>query len=384
MCTECVGEPVVSRRYLGRVAGAAGLAVLAAGLGPSGSAVAAEQPTVPAGVRVAGQDIAAQILPRELWAEGREPRGSLEGEQVEFLLVHHTAEPGNGYREGDVPRLLRGIYDFHTGGSKGWPDVAYNFFVDAFGRIWEGRTGSIEGPVRGSATGGNQGWSQLCCFLGNFDAELPTPAAQSAMVALLAWLAERYEVDTSPGATVQVTSLGSNRWPAGETMAVPTIAAHRDTSMTSCPGEACFGWVRDTLPLLVTAQWLSAATVAADAPPAEVSGATTVPTAQEAPSTTSPVTTSPVTTSTVTTAPPQATVPVASSGGGPSRAHGAGDGTETAQAAGSRSTGGGAWPLAGVVLACAAGLAGAARVATRRHPAPLGDPEIGEDPGIQR
>ncbi len=55
----------------------------------------------------------------------------------------------------------------HTGPDKGWPDIAYNFMVDRFGQIFEARAGSLAGPVAGSATGGNQGFSQLCCFLGH-------------------------------------------------------------------------------------------------------------------------------------------------------------------------------------------------------------------------
>lgn len=194
------------------------------------------------------------ILPRSTWAEGRVPKGPVPAEEVKFLIVHHTAEPGNGYEESDVPRLLRGIFDYHTGGAKGWPDIAYNFFVDSSGRIWEGRTGSVAGPVAGSATGGNQGFSQLCCFLGDHSATPPTLAAQDSMVALLAWLADRYGVDTAPGATVRFVSKGSNRWPAGESVTAPTIAAHTDMSTTECPGAACIPLVRVAFPAAVQAR----------------------------------------------------------------------------------------------------------------------------------
>lgn len=258
MCEDCSGKRGSPRRSPGRqgglsrrhfvVAGATGLASMAA-FGSRSSA----SPMSPGVVHQ------PEILPRNMWAQGRAPKGEIPAEEPRFLLVHHTAEPGNGYAAADVPGLLQGIFDYHTGSAKGWPDVAYNFFIDRDGRIWEGRQGSLAGPVRGSATGGNQGWSQLCCFLGNFEAELPSEAAQRSMVTLLAWLADRYAIDTSPGATVTLESLGSNRWPAGETITTPTIAGHRDMSMTTCPGDAAYAWVTGALPEAVNALRLAQA-----------------------------------------------------------------------------------------------------------------------------
>jgi hypothetical protein len=57
-------------------------------------------------------------------------------------------------------------------------------------------------------------------------------------VKVLAWLADRYQIDTSPGANVSFVSRGSQRWAAGATVTSATIAAHRDMSYTSCPGDA--------------------------------------------------------------------------------------------------------------------------------------------------
>lgn len=215
----------------------------------------------------------------------------MPAEDVRFLLVHHTSEPGSNYQPDGVVNLLRNIYAFHTGPSKGWPDVAYNFFVDKFGTIYEGRTGSLAGAVRGSATGGNQGYSQLCCFVGDFSAAPPPPPALEAMYSLLAWLADRYRVETTPGSSITFTSLGSNKWPSGSTVTVPTIAGHRDVSQTDCPGEACYALVRSTFPREVTAR----RSPTAPTPPSPAPQ-TTAP----APVTAAPATTSP----TETTAPP--------------------------------------------------------------------------------
>lgn len=140
------------------------------------------------------------IHPRADWATGRPAKKRLAREDVRFLLVHHTQTP-NVERPASIPGRLRGMYDFHTG-EKGWPDLAYNFLVDPFGGIWEGRTGSLAGPVRGDATGGSQGYAQLCCFIGDHTSTPPTPEAMAAMGSLLGWLASRYAVDLAPGRRV--------------------------------------------------------------------------------------------------------------------------------------------------------------------------------------
>ncbi|MEJ7764857.1 MAG: N-acetylmuramoyl-L-alanine amidase, partial [Acidimicrobiales bacterium] len=171
------------------------------------------------------------VLPRSTWGANLPPTGPLSeelGGDVRFLLVHHTLTP-NTDAEGDVVRRLRGIYGYHTG-TKGWPDIAYNFLVDRFGRVWEGRAGSLNGPVKGDATGGSQGFALLCCFIGDHTTAAPSAAAQAAMGRLLGALAARYGIDVSPDATTTFVSRGSNRYPAGATVTAQTISGHRDMS----------------------------------------------------------------------------------------------------------------------------------------------------------
>lgn len=118
---------------------------------------------------------------------------------MRFLLVHHTASR-NGYRQQDVPALLRGFFSFHTGPDKVWPDLAYNFLVDEHGGVWDRRAGSLAGPVRPSATGGSQGFAVLGCYIGDLAVAAPRPPARASMLRLLAWLADTYGIDTAPGA----------------------------------------------------------------------------------------------------------------------------------------------------------------------------------------
>jgi hypothetical protein len=261
------------------------------------------RPLVRPAAAAAEEGLAPAIRGREEWAAGLAPTGPLEPEpDVRFLLVHHSAS-ANGYGADAVAPEIRSFYRLHT--AKGWPDVAYNFFVDRFGGIWEARQGSLAGPVKGDATGGSQGHALLCCFIGDHRTSGPTPEAEAAMVELLAFLAQRHGID--PLAKVSFISRGSNRWPAGTEVTTDTIAAHREMSRTACPGDAGYAFVKGPLPRRVAerlggpapATVTSAPASATTSPP---STATTVP---------APITTTTAAAPTTTAAPPPTTSRVA-------------------------------------------------------------------------
>ena len=192
-----------------------------------------------------------EVHHRSEWATNRPPRGKPVEEDVRFLLVHHSASR-NGHTSADAPAILRSFYDFHTGPERGWTDIAYNFLIDAGGGVWEGRAGSLDGPVAGDATGGNQGFSQLVCVIGDYNTAQPTQPSLSTLVALLAWLADRYRLDTDPTSQVTFTSRGSNVWPSGSSVITPTITGHRSMSRTSCPGANLTSYVEGDLMADVT------------------------------------------------------------------------------------------------------------------------------------
>jgi N-acetylmuramoyl-L-alanine amidase len=240
-------------------------ALFAAGPGISGRAEAAEvkirsktcssEAKAPVASTKALADIFAShslsVHPRADWGAKLPARGTLAAETPRFLLVHHTAS-SNSYGEAAVADQIRGFYNFHTGKEKGWSDVAYNFFVDRFGGVWEARSGSLAGPVQGDATGGNQGFSQLVCLIGDFTTQRPSVPALNALARVLASLGEKYGIDTAPGTTTSFVSRKSNRWKAGVCVETPTISGHLEMSQTSCPGDALFSIVRDELPTMVT------------------------------------------------------------------------------------------------------------------------------------
>ncbi len=185
---------------------------------------------------LAGVEVAPglSIHPRNDWGADLPPKAAIAPETVKFLLVHHTASSNN---VPDPRAVIRQTYAFHTGPDKRWPDICYHFMIGPDGSIWETRAGSLAGPVVADATGGNQGYAQLVCLIGDFSTQAPTPAAQDSLMRMLIHLADRYDVDTDPSATTTFVSRGSDKFRSGTAVSTPTISGHRDVTYTACPGD---------------------------------------------------------------------------------------------------------------------------------------------------
>ncbi len=236
MC-DCQSTRVVTRREAIVGSLVAGSTIAAAGVFATGvfasRVEAAVVPAMPPVEVLPG----LSIYPRDAWGAALPPKGPIEVETPQFLLVHHTAS-SNSYSS--AAALIQATYSFHTSSAKRWSDVCYEFFIGREGDVWEGRAGALTGPVVADATGGSQGFAQLICLLGDFTSQLPTEAAQASLAKVLAWLGGRYSIDISPGATTSFVSRGSQRWSAGTAVTTSTIAGHRDMSYTACPGDAFY------------------------------------------------------------------------------------------------------------------------------------------------
>ena len=157
---------------------------------------------------------------------------------VKVGFVHHTDGP-NDYTSAQVPSLIRGIYAYHVK-TNGWCDVGYNFLVDRFGRVWEGRYGGIDRPVIGAHTGGHNTNSFGASLLGTYTSTAPSAAMLGAVERLFAWKLGLHHAD--PLGTAQLTSAGggTSRYPAGTTTTFDVISGHRDAGFTACPGDAAY------------------------------------------------------------------------------------------------------------------------------------------------
>jgi hypothetical protein len=158
---------------------------------------------------------------------------------LKYAVVHHTVN-SNTYAASDVPAMLASIYAYHTG-TNGWCDTAYNFVIDRFGRIWEGRSGGIDKAIVGGHAAGFNTGSVGVSFLGQHHpgaspaAVAPTSAALTAAGQLLGWKLGSAGLD--PTGRVTITSGGGSRWPAGTNVTIDRIAGHRDVGSTACPGQ---------------------------------------------------------------------------------------------------------------------------------------------------
>ena len=166
------------------------------------------------------------IMSRAQWGADESLRGTPpEYGQVNGAFVHHTVN-ANDYSEGEVPGLIRSIYLYHVR-SRGWSDLGYNFIIDRFGRIWEGRYGGVDRAVIGAHTLGYNDDAFAASALGNYEDAAPTNAMLSAYARLFAWKFAVHGVNP-----LRRVDYDGESWPA--------IAGHRDAASTACPGARLY------------------------------------------------------------------------------------------------------------------------------------------------
>jgi hypothetical protein len=162
--------------------------------------------------------------------------GCVADSGVVNAVVHHTVN-SNDYSAASVPQMLRSIQAFHQD-VRGWDDIAYNFVVDRFGTIWEGRGGGPDRAVVGAHTAGFNTGSVGVSVLGTFDNSAPSAAALEGVAQVIAWKFAQRNIDPL-GSTV-LTSRGGDVHPPGELVPMANIAGHRDLGQTSCPGQLLY------------------------------------------------------------------------------------------------------------------------------------------------
>lgn len=162
---------------------------------------------------------------------------------LKMAVVHHTAS-SNSYAPSQVPGILRSIQAYHMD-ARGWSDIGYNFLVDRFGGIWEGRGGGMGRAVIGAHAAGFNTGSVGVSAIGNFSSVGAPAAVTEALARVVGWRLESYGVD--PRAASFFTSGGSTSFPAGQVVYRPNVVGHRDIGSTDCPGtiHGSLQWIRE-------------------------------------------------------------------------------------------------------------------------------------------
>ncbi|HPU12824.1 MAG TPA: SpoIID/LytB domain-containing protein [Aeromicrobium sp.] len=196
------------------------------------------------------------IITRKQWGAG--PGTSCDSPTTQpkalGVVVHHTAG-SNTYTKAESAGLVRGYQSYHVKGH-GWCDIGYNFLVDRFGQVFEGRKGGMLNQVRAAHSGVdavNQ-WATGVSMMGHFEKSAPSEEMKSAMVKLLGWRLAYFKANPKGTYTV-----GGKKY--------QVINGHRDVKSTACPGAIAYAWINSVGGLRDrVAAYTAKATSAAGAP----------------------------------------------------------------------------------------------------------------------
>jgi hypothetical protein len=179
------------------------------------------------------------IVARAAWGgDSCPPREDPSFGQVQLAFVHHTVT-ANDYAPEDSASIVLGICKYHRD-HNGWNDIGYNFLVDRFGQVFEGRYGGIDQAVIGAqAQGYNNDSTGIAC-LGDFTGTAQTSQGLDALARLIAWKLSLHGVPVTGEVTLTSRGGPENRYPSGTPVTLQRVSGHRDGDKTSCPGDGLY------------------------------------------------------------------------------------------------------------------------------------------------
>ena len=184
------------------------------------------------------------VVTRAQWgADESLRRGAPKFAPLTKLFVHHTVTAPSD-ADPDPASTVRAIYAYHVQGN-GWDDIGYNFLVDSQGRIYEGRyaraytagevptgeDGMGYGVIGAHVSGFNAG-SMGVSVIGDYTNVQPSSKAMTAVQNLLAWKADRHDINPTASDTFTPAD--------GAPRTFPNVAGHRDAGSTACPGNSLY------------------------------------------------------------------------------------------------------------------------------------------------
>ncbi|MBN1582569.1 MAG: N-acetylmuramoyl-L-alanine amidase [Anaerolineae bacterium] len=148
---------------------------------------------------------------------------------VHKIVVHHTVTT-NDYDEAQGAAWVRAIYYYHAV-TLGWGDIGYNYLVDKYGNLYEGRYGG-PGVVGGHVYSFNYGTMGVAVIgvYGNYSNSIePTANTLASLANLSVWEANRSTIHPFKEALFR-------------DVMIPNLGGHRDYPpySTSCPGDLLY------------------------------------------------------------------------------------------------------------------------------------------------
>lgn len=85
-----------------------------------------------------------------------------------YVVIHHSAVPGECHTNKQCSKSVKGIQNFHMDEQK-FSDIGYNFLIGGDGRVYEGRGWEVRGAHCPKYNGNSIG----ICLIGNYEEKLP-------------------------------------------------------------------------------------------------------------------------------------------------------------------------------------------------------------------
>lgn len=172
------------------------------------------------------------IILRKDWGAKKPTKCSFGtyGPRTRGAVIHHTVG-SNDYKKSESAKIVRATQAYHMN-SRDWCDIGYNFLVDKYGQIFEGRSGGIDKPVWAAHSGNKIVNSRTVgvALMGTFTKTSPSSDMKESTARLVAW---RFKLAKLPAkGTYKIDGLKLNR-----------IAGHRNVIGTECPGEKAYAWL---------------------------------------------------------------------------------------------------------------------------------------------
>ena len=184
------------------------------------------------------------IIPRAQWGGDQvPPKSDPSYGEVQVAFVHHTVS-ANDYAPEESASIVLGIAKYHQNHNK-WNDLGYNFVLDRYGQIFEGRAGGVEQAVIGAQAQGYNRLSTGIACIGTFQDVAFDGAGMDALSRLIAWKLPLHGAPVTGQVTVVSGGGDTNRYPNGAQVTFERISGHRDGCATACPGNSLYGQLPD-------------------------------------------------------------------------------------------------------------------------------------------